>query len=329
MKEQFEKNIVKTFAGRQVLITGGAGYIAASLVQLLKNVECHIIRLDRPDVVPPPIDGKAQIDNIHSDIRDRGIWEKVLNKTDFIFHLAAQTSTYAANEDPFADIGINVLPLLDMLETCRKKKVKPIVLFSSTVTVIGIPKKLPVNESHTGQPLTVYDLHKLAAENYLSYYISQDYVRGAILRLSNVYGPGPKSSSADRGILNLMIRKALAGETLTVYNTGDCLRDYIYIEDIARAFLMAAINVKRVNGRYFVIGSGQGHTIAEAINLVGDRAAIKTGRRVDVIHVEPEFPQSPVETRNFVADSRQFSNATGWKAKVFLVEGIDRTIESY
>jgi nucleoside-diphosphate-sugar epimerase len=328
MNEVFEKNLVKTFAGKRVLITGGSGYIATSLVKFLKNVECHIIRLDRPDVIPPSIDGKAKIDNISCDIRNRDIWEKVLNKTDFIFHLAAQTSTYVANDNPLADIEINVLPLLTLLETCRKKQVRPILLFSSTVTVIGIPQKLPVDENHTGEPVTIYDLHKLIAEKYLIYYINQGYICGVILRLSNVYGPGPKSSRSDRGILNLMIRKSLAGERLTIYGSGEYLRDYLYVEDAARAFLMAAMNIERANGRHFIIGSGQGHTITEAINLVADRAAVKTGRRADVIHVEPESPQSPVESRNFVADSREFSNATGWKARVSLIEGIDRTIES-
>lgn len=325
----FVKNLTGTFSGKCVLITGGAGYIANSLIQLLNNLECHIISFDRTEAGLPPINGKAKIDSIAGDIRNRNIWEEVLPKSDFVFHLAAQTSTYVANDNPVADVEINVFPLLNLLETCRNKQLKPVVLFSSTVTVIGIPQKLPVDENHIGVPVTIYDLHKLTAENYLVYYTNQGYVSGAILRLANVYGPGPKSGSSDRGILNLMMRKALAGEPLTIYGTGECLRDYIYIEDVACAFLTAAINIERTNGQRFIIGSGQGHTIAHAINLVADRAAIKTGRRVDVVHVEPKTVQSPIEARNFVADSGRFSRATGWQAGVSLIEGIDRTIESW
>ncbi len=327
MDTTFDKNLIETFAGKRVLITGGFGYIATALVQLLKNVACHIVRLDRQDATPPPISGEAQIEDISGDICDFSIWQKTLHKVDVVFHFAAQTSTYTANDNPSTDAKVNVLPMLHLLETCRRNNWHPAVLFSSTVTVIGIPSRLPVDETQTGQPITVYDLHKLMAEEYLKYYVHQGLLQGTVLRLSNVYGPGPKSSRSDRGILNLMIRKALAGETLTIYGTGDYLRDYIYIEDVARAFLMAKINIEHINGRHFVIGSGQRHTITEAINLVADRAAIKTGRRVNVEHIEPKSLQSPIEARNFVADSGQFSSATGWKAVLTLTEGIDRTIE--
>jgi nucleoside-diphosphate-sugar epimerase len=329
VNDSFARQLEVSFAGKTVLVTGGAGYIASGLLQLLKNTECRIMLLDRPAAEFPRIDGKARTENVYADIRDRDIWKKVLPGVNFVFHFAAQTSTYAANDDPLGDAEINIQPLLRMLETCRSDKLQPDIVFSSTVTVAGIAKKIPVDESQSCEPVTVYDLHKLAAENYLAYYSGRGYARGVALRLSNVYGPGPKSSSSDRGILNMMMRKALARERLTVYGTGEYLRDYTFVDDVAAAFLMAAVNMERVNGGRFIIGSGEGHTIAEAINLVADRAALKTGRRVDVVHVEPKTEQSPIELRNFVADSGRFSRATGWKAGVSLVDGIDRTLGSW
>ena len=328
MSKDFNKNLKKEYAGKQILITGGAGFIASNLVDLLKEVDCHIIRMDRREAKMLPVNGKAQVDNVFGDIRDLSIWEKTLDKTDIIFHFAAQTSTYVANDNPLDDLKINVMPMLCMLEICKKKKLNPAVLFSSTVTVIGIPVHLPVDESQTGQAITVYDLHKLMAEEYLKYYVNQGIVKGTVLRLSNVYGPGPKSSRQDRGILNLMVRKALDKETLTIYGKGDCLRDYVYVGDVARAFLMAGMNIEKTIGRHFIIGSGKGHTIAEAINLVADRVALKTGHRVKVVHIEPSGQQSPIENRNFVADPLMFCNATGWKGLYSLAEGIDCMIMS-
>jgi nucleoside-diphosphate-sugar epimerase len=315
--------------GRTVLITGGAGYVAAGIVGLLRELDCRILRLMRPGRQAVPVSGKARLQDVTGDVCERRTWDSLLPEADVVFHLAAQTSVYQANEDPSADFEANVRPMLHLLETCRQKGQHPIVVFAGTATEAGIPERLPVDETHPDRPITVYDLHKWMAEIYLRHYAREGVVRGVTLRLANAYGPGPRSSSADRGVLNMMIRRALRGEKLTIYGCGDHLRDYVYVEDVSRAFLEAALNIDRLNGGYFVIGSGKGHTLKEAINLVADRVALKLGRRVGVVHVDPPVPQSPIEARNFVADSRRYSQATGWQARYSLPEGIDRTIEAF
>ena len=328
MSEQLHKNIQKYFSGKRILITGSTGYIATNLIHSLKVIDSTIIRLSRNSKLPA-VNGIANIVDITGDICTGTIWEETLNDVDIVYHLAAQTSAYVADEDPVADLEINVMPMLNLLETCRKRDEQPIIIFSGTVTETGITKRLPVNETHKDYPITVYDVHKLMAENYLKYYSRLGIVKGTVLRLANVYGPGPESSSSDRAIINMMIRKALAGEPLTVYGKGDCQRDYIYIEDVIFAFLRAARYIAQLNERHFVLGSGKGHTIAHAINLIADRVALKTGKRVPVKHIDLHSNQSPIESRNFVADSSQFSNATGWRALCSLDEGVDRTIEEF
>jgi nucleoside-diphosphate-sugar epimerase len=315
------------FQGKTILITGGAGYLASGLIVLLKDVDCRITRIYRQGSSPAPITGRAQIIDMIGDVRDPALWEQNLAGVDYIFHFAAQTSTYAANADPVTDQAVNVQPMLHLLESCRRRGGQPTVCFASTVTVAGIPQRLPVDESHPDRPLTVYDLHKLMAEQYLHWYAEQGFVRGISLRLSNVYGPGPRSSRTDRGILNQMIHRALAGKDLTIYGKGDQIRDYLYIGDAARAFLAAALHSEALNGKYFVIGSGLGHTIAETINLVAERAAARSGNPVPVLHVDPPRDLSPIEQRNFIADSSRFRRATGWKPLCTLVRGIDQTLE--
>lgn len=329
MDQTLNNEVLNSFHDKHILITGGGGYLASCIVRLLQDVDCFLVRLDQPGAPFSPVAGRAKVHNIVGDVRDTAVWEEALLNIDIVFHLAAQTSAYEANKNPVDDLQSNVMPMLYMLETCLRKGWQKIILFSSTVTIAGMPVFLPVNETHPENPITIYDLHKQMAENYLKYYIKQDAVKGAVLRLANVYGPGPKSSRSDRGILNQMIRKALAGEPLTVYGTGDQLRDYMYVEDVALAFLKAASNIESVNGRHFVIGSGQGYTIAEAMSLVSERVALKTGKTVPLVYVDPPSSLLPIEYRNFVADTSQFSKATGWKAHYILAEGIDLTMEGY
>lgn len=315
--------------GKRILITGGAGYLATSLVHLLKDSNCCIIRLDRPGASFPPVSGLARTENIFADIRDPESWDRILEAVDIVFHFAAQTSVYVANEDPKADLSINVLPMLNLLETCRRKNFRPMVLFSGTATEAGLPVILPVDETHPDNPITIYDLHKWMAENYLKHYVREGHVRGAILRLANVYGPGPRSSSADRGVLNMMVRRALSGETLTIYGDGNFIRDYIYVEDVASAFITAALHIDQVNGRHFLIGSGDGHTIADALHRVALSVERKTGRSAGIVNIAPPATLSPIERRNFVAATASFSAATDWRSRVSLQEGIDRMIDYY
>lgn len=319
---------LKSFHGKQILITGGAGYLATNILYLLKNINCRVIRFDRPDVVFSSVEGKFNITDIKGDIRDKNVWKDLLYGSDIVFHLAAQTSVYVAAENPCADLEINVIPMIHLLETCKSNNFHPSILFSGTVTETGLTEKLPVDESHPDHPITVYDLHKLMAENYLKYYARDNIVNGCILRLANVYGPGPISSSADRGILNMMVRKAINGESLTLYGKGNYIRDYIYVEDVVSAFIKAAEHIEKLNARHFIIGSGVGHTMADAFKMVIERVAIKTGRRVDLIHIGPPHFQGPIETRNFVADTTSFCNITSWKANYSLSSGLDITIDS-
>ena len=278
----------------RILITGAAGYLAWSLINLLRGVDCQIVRLGRPGTEFVPLEGFAKVTDVTGDIREETTWKSALTDVDTVFHFAAQTSVSVAHDNPDADFEANVSPMLCLLETCRKRSLHPTVLFAGTVTQTGIPPSLSVDESHPDHPITIYDLHKLMAEGYLKYYSSQGIVRGATLRLANVFGPGPKSSGGGRGMLNEMVRKALSGETLTIYGQGEPLRDYIYVEEVIGAFLKAANHIDRVNGQYFVIGSGKGHTIAEAVQRVAERVLNKTGQRVRVENVDSLIPQSRV-----------------------------------
>lgn len=311
-----------------LLITGGAGYLASILVPRLQGLQTAIRRMHRsPHALAGLVPGR--IEDFQGDVRVRGDIEKAMDGAGLVFHLAAKTSLYAADADPAGDYQANVVPLLNILEVSRSRKVPATVVYAGTVTQIGIAVRLPVDESHPDQPVSIYDAHKLLAEQYLEHYARKGWVRGAALRLANVYGPGAPSGSGDRGVFNGMIRKALQGETLKIFGTGEFLRDYLYAGDAAEALALAAENMDSVNGRHFVIGTGQGHTLTKAINMIAERVGARLGRKIAVEHVDPPGSLSAMESRNFIADSSAFRRITGWQARVALKEGIDRTIDHF
>lgn len=321
--------LLRKYSGKNILITGGRGYLAANLVAALENINCRITLLDMSPLPGRRPAAAARIKDVAADIRDLRDWSGLLRGTDIVFHLAAQTSIKAADTDPVSDLAVNVMPMLSMLETCRKGNFRPAVIFASTVTAAGIPRKLPVDESFRELPPSVYDLHKTMAEDYLEYYAASGAVSGGTLRLANVYGPGPKSGSADRGILNLMVRKALKGEDLPLYGDGKYIRDYVYVKDVAAAFLAAGLKAGGLKGRRFVIGSGKGHSLLQAFRLVSEIAALRIGKKARIIRIAPQGGITPLDKRNFIADSGLFRKTTGWRAKYGLPEGIEGTIASY
>jgi nucleoside-diphosphate-sugar epimerase len=315
--------------GARILITGGSGYLGSALTRLLSPVRCRIVRMSRQPATNQPGNSTATIEQVVADIREPAHWVRYVLDSDVVFHLAAQTSVAVANSRPVEDHAINVEPMLRLLDACAAGGRTRTIVFAGTVTESGAPQQLPVDEQTPDAPITLYDLHKLAAEHYLKQYARAGAVQGTTLRLANVYGPGPTHSSADRGILNLMVRRALRGEPVTVYGEGAWLRDYVYVEDVARAFVLAAVRIANTNRRHFVIGTGCGHTIADALHLVAQAVSARTGRHVDVQHVEPPGAQPSIDFRHFVADSRAFQAAAAWRAEVDLLTGLTRTVDEF
>jgi nucleoside-diphosphate-sugar epimerase len=321
---------LEDYAGKTILITGGLGFLGSALVGALSSVECRIVLLVRENSpVDIPEDTPAQFSVLRGDIETAEPWEKALQGVDVVFHFAAQTSARLAEKAPMVDLYATVFPMLHMLETCRRLRIKPTTLFAGTVTQVGLPDRLPVDESFQDNPNIVYDIHKLAVEKYLQYFSSADGIPSVTLRLANVYGPGVQVSGKERGVLNLMMRRALSGKTLTIYGEGTPIRDYVYIDDVISAFLTAGLMDPGLMGNYFIIGTGVGTTILDVINQVADRAALFTGVRPPVEHVPPPGGLTSNSSRDFIADSTLFQKSTGWSPQVTLSVGVDRSLRYF
>lgn len=319
---------LRDYRNKTVVVTGATGFLGGRLVHRLAQVSCRIVRVARTVQLPLEPPPGATVIDVDGDLRHRSVWDRVLADADVVVHFAAQTSAAAADENPAWDFEANVAPMRHLLAACRQLGRRPTVVFAGTVTQTGVPSHLPVDEDAPDDPVTVYDQHKLMAERELKMSVSDGTVRGATLRLANIYGPGGHARSGDRDVLNRMIRAAVRGETLTVFGAGEYVRDYLFVDDAVDAFLMAGVHADRVNGRHYVVGSGSGITIRNAFELVAARVGLLTGRQVRVTTTEPARPLSDIERRSFVADPSRFSGDTGWHPNWDLSDGIDRTIEA-
>ena len=304
-----------------VLVTGGSGYLASRVLPQLSGVrEIRVLsrRAPRAGVAVRWIEGHAGIP---------GTLDNAVRGARTIFHLAAQTSVAIAKQDPAADRAVNVTALERLLEAITAQGGEPPALvFAGTVTQSGIPDSDTLDERTPDRPITVYDTHKLEAEQLLEAAARARTVLGVTLRLANVYGPGARSGAADRGVLNKMIRLAFEGKALQIYGDGRQLRDYTFVDDVAAALVKAASHAADISGRHFVVGSGDRRTIAEIVNVVAERAAARTGTRVAIETVAAPPTSDPIDARSYIVDARAFRTATGWRPDVALDAGIDRTL---
>ncbi len=314
-----------SLTGKTIAVTGAAGFIGGRVVDRLASATGRVIRVART-TLPRVENTSANVIDVIGDVTDRAIWDEVAH-ADIVFHFAAETG--ASCDDADASFHANVVPIRHLLAVCAERRRRPMVVFAGTATEAGIPTQLPVDEDQPDDPVTAYDRHKLMAENDLKTAAAEGAICGATLRLSNVYGPGAAGKGRDRDVLNRMIKAALGGEPLTVYGSGEYLRDYVFVEDVVDAFLEAADHAADMNGRHFIVGSGRGVSIRDAFELIAARVESFTGRRVPVVTMAPPDALSDLQKRNFVADPSRFSAVTGWRPSWSLSDGIDRTIEAF
>ncbi len=317
-------DLFKKYENKTVAVTGASGYLASVLVEKLKETSARILRISRKSINPLP-----GTETLRVDVCSGRCWKEIVENSDIIFHLSGNTSVYTAVQNVTESLDSTVRPITHLLDSARITNRYPTVVYASTATVYGLINIFPVAENAKPVPVTNYDLHKLFAENQLALASEKGIVNAVSLRLANVYGPSPSMSSAsDRGILNKITMMALRGEKLSLFGSGDYIRDYVYIDDVAKAFLFAGVSDKMC-GQSFNVASGYGITIHDAFSKVRDRVAIKTGlEAVDIENVDWPKGADPIETRNFVADISRISSL-GCLPEVSLDEGIDKMINNF
>jgi nucleoside-diphosphate-sugar epimerase len=313
---------------RNVVITGATGYLGSRLTTRLasRGARLHLVRHRAHGARQAPAPACAIWHD--GDVRDRRLWSEIVRDADVIFHAAGQTSTRFAEKDAGADLEMNVRPQMLLSRACASIESRAIVVNFGTVTQAGFPPDgaSVLRDGMPDAPATVYDLHKLLAEIYLLHAARASTFRAVSLRLSTVYGPGPRVRAADRGVLNMMARRALAGTPVTIYRPGTQLRDYIFVDDVVEALMAAAEQSAATEGQVFNIGSGDRCSLADAFTMLAAEAERMTGVHVPVSYVDRPADAGDIDFRSYVVDATRFQHATGWRPRTTLRQGIRTTL---
>lgn len=307
---------------KPVVITGARGYIGSALAERLERAGYALRLVSRVPSRGLAASTRDMRTYWAADLRDCNSWADVLRGADVVVHLSSRTDLRAAEADPVDDEDVNVRPLRALVEAARSMGTVPTIVFASAATIVGPNPQIPVDDGARDNPCSVYDRHKLAGEMILREATAHGAVRACSLRLSNVYGYGSSSINANRGILNVMAKRAAAGEPLTLYGNGGYLRDFIHIDDVVEAFLRAIATPDICDGGHYLIASGRGHTLAQAYAMIAEMAMERLQRRVEIVSVTEPADLHPIEKRNFIGDSRIFQERTGWRPRLQLRDGI-------
>lgn len=299
--------IVPFWHGARVGMTGASGFIGSNLSTELRTLGARVTRIRR-----------AGDD-----------FESVLAASSAVFHLAAQTSAYAAESDSEADYASNVELTGRALKTSANAEQPPRFVFASTATIVGATPKRSDYAGLPDCPETTYDEHKLLAEKGVAMFTEAGMVNGVSLRLTNVFGPGPSSSGKGRGLVNMFIQQALASEPLTVFGDGNYTRDYVFIEDVVAAFLAAAECWAPDWNSSYVVGSGTGRTIVDMAETVLRLVAKRVPTRSKILFVEEPENLLSIDRRHYVAPIDEFTRVSSWRPAVEFDEGVERTIDFY
>jgi nucleoside-diphosphate-sugar epimerase len=246
-----------------------------------------------------------------------------------VFHLAAQTSVPQSWADPLGDLRENVESTLTLLTACKDAGHKPAFVYAGTATQTGLTTAVPISPDRADMPITVYDANKLAAEQLVGVYASMDAVAGVTLRIANVYGPGAAKSAPERGVVNKLIARAMAGQDLAYYGDGGLVRDYVYVSDLLRAFQLAAPAAQRADRRSYVIAGGGAHTLRQAFEMIAEVVASLGYPRVAVNSSPWPSTLHAIDRRSYCADIAPHTAFSGWRPAISLAQGIRLTAEAF
>jgi CDP-glucose 4,6-dehydratase len=310
--------------GRSCFVTGAYGLVGAWLVRALLEDGAQVIVLRR-DVAPHSplvlLGLEPEVAVVNGDVCDGPLLERAIGEwaADTVFHLAAQTIVGIANRSPAGTFETNIRGTWNLLEASRRHEV-PRVVVAASDKAYGAHDELPYREDFALQPRFPYDVSKAATDLIARSYWHAFGVSVAVTRFANVYGGGDQNGSR---LIPEAIGAALAGRRPVIRSDGSPERDFLYVEDAARAYVAVAdaLDNEGAAGEAFNAGGGEPHSVREVVDLVC--RLISPGLEPDIRG--DGTPAGEID-RQYV-DFSKLHDLTGWAPRVALEDGLRRTVE--
>jgi UDP-glucose 4-epimerase len=305
----------------RVLVTGGAGFIGAGLVErlLAEGEEVDVIddlstgSLANLGPARARADGRLSFHRL--DIRHPGLADLVgQRRPEMIFHLAAQADVRVSVENPALDAEINVLGSLHVCQAALDAGTRKVVFAGSGGTLYGVPEALPVAETHSRRPVSPYGVAKKAVGDYLHYYREIRGLDSTILALANVYGPR-QDPHGEAGVVAIFAGKLLAEEAPIIFGDGTQTRDFVFVDDVVDAFARARYGG---SGLLANVGTGTETSVNELFAVM----ARLTGFDEPATYA----PARTGELARSALDPTLLGEQLGWKPAHTLEDGLDRTL---
>ena len=315
--------------GRQVLVTGGLGFIGSHLATRLVDLGADVTIVDSliPEYGGNPYNVREIANRVrinYSDIRDPWSIRHLVKGQDFIFNLAGQVSHIDAMDDPATDLDINCRAQLSLLQACRENNPAARVVFAASRQQYGRPQFVPVTEEHPLVPVDVNGINLVAGERYHLLYNDVYGIPAVSLRLTNTYGPHLLIKHDRQGFITTFIRLALDGQTIRVFGDGSQLRDFTFVSDAVDAFLAAGVTDASF-GRAFNVGGIEPVSLLEVARLCQEFGG--SGGAVETVPWPPE--RKRIDIGSIYLDHTRLTETIGWEPEVGLREGLAKTFAFY
>ena len=310
----------------RILVTGGAGFIGSHVV------DSYIAKGHEVSVVDNLFTGKRKnlntlakfyLMDIRSDLL-KVVFE--IERPEIVNHHAAQPSVPASMKTPMLDAEINIGGIINLLECSVKYGARKVIFSSSGGAIYGEAETVPTSEEYPPRPLSPYAVSKFASEHYLHCYRNHYGLDFTSLRYANIYGPR-QVPHGEASVIAIFMGKLLKGEVPTVYHyegePGGMTRDYCYVEDVAKANLLA---LERGSGETFNIGTEIG-TVTTDLYYAILSVMRDFGHAKDYIYDEPhKGPARPGDIRRSCLDTSKAANHLGWTSEHDLRTGLSKTL---